>query len=80
MHLYQGCSFSSKEIKYYETACTIASSNNQFECFKFSEINGCDIQWSLIIASRYGNLKILKYVYEKYYKSNEDIDYQERFS
>lgn len=74
--LKNGCSFLSnkKHDHDYESACLLASSNNQLDSFKLSVDNGCPIQWSIVTAARCGNSEMVKYIFENHYKSMSDIN------
>lgn len=74
--LENGCLFDTLSPIDYESACVMASCNNQLNSFKFCIANGCDIQLSLLNAARHGNVQMVKYIYENHYtRDNIDDDY-----
>jgi hypothetical protein len=79
-----GCKFKPDSIRSSESnfslckyfgACMMASAHSSFECFDYAVSKNCPLQYSLLMAIRYGQLKMAKYIYEKFY-INSHPNYQ----
>ena len=65
--------FGDEADSYFEGPCMLAAANNNIECLKLCYNYGCDIEAAIIVAARYGNLDIVKYIYENYDVSDDFV-------